>query len=224
MNIEKRLDDGSTIMSVTIPEFLACVDYAIIDKTKRWSYPDMLIDAEKLAGPQTLKGYKSLIDQKLFGIDADGYPVIEIAARPLVWLTSSIRNHDVIVNIKVAVDHRRMTFVFLHDKSSWVLYWKSKTVYRFISGLMVESPGMALHRSIIHVLDKAKVGKVSVAFIVKNDMGRDLSSTVIASNEYGEYVEQEPDPMFVFDARAPWPVHYSQYSILDRFDDILKGV
>ena len=215
----RRLECGVDVVSLTIPEFDACMNYALVNGRP---YPLSIIGLDsKKVDELSVSGYNSLIDIGAFAISDDGYPELMDNIPTISNFVIAIDEMESIVTIKAIVNKNHMQFYYLHGDSTWVLMWKTKTEWyvcaqsdRFSAAVTF----MELTKTIVSNMGSASVGFHFTWWAMS---GEQIMDTIMHSKSDIIFVEKKPENTMLASMIEKWPNKMSLSQFAERAGSLL---
>lgn len=215
----RRLECGVDVISLTIPEFDACMNYALVNGR---SYPLSIIGLNpKSVDELSVSGYNSLIDIGAFAISDDGYPELMDGIPTISNFVISIDEMESIVTIKAIVNKSHMQFYYLHGDSTWAIMWKTKTEWyvcaqsdRFSAAVAF----MELTKTIVSNMGSASVGFHFTWWAMS---GEQIMDTIMHSKSDIIFVEKKPENTMLASMIEKWPNRMSLSQFAERAGSLL---
>lgn len=222
MQVKKQLFPGVVARELTVPEFYACVNYAISNQRE---YPlDKLGLSTELVDKYAVVGYNSLIDSTAFRIAEDGYPELTTNVLDIADLVIALDQMNSIITIRLSVSKHSLLFYFIHSEKTWTILWKrDKTSWIEVSSDFAVDPGTVLMMLATNSLAQRNNGvRVALKFTWFDMQGHEIALTEIASNKYGTFVEKEPASSLLKLNKPAWPGKYGEGTLGVRTSELLK--
>lgn len=222
MQVKKQLFPGVIARELTVPEFYACVNYAVSNQRE---YPlDRLGLTEDLIDKYAVAGYNSLLESTAFKIAEDGYPELTVNVLDIADMIIALDQMNSLVTIRLSVSKHSLLFYYVHSVKTWSILWRrDKTSWIEVSSDFAVDPGIVLMALVTNSLSQRKNGfRVALKFTWIDMQGNEIASTEIASNKYGTFVEKEPSFSLLKLNKQVWPGKYGEGTLGVRASELLK--
>ena len=222
MQVVKRLNCGVDVVSMTVPEFDACMNYTLVNG-KDYPLNILGLDPDKI-DEQAVTGYNSLINSGAFDIGDDGYPELMDAVPTVSNLVISLDEMTFITTIKAIVGKNHIQFYWIHGKTTWVIMWKTRTEWYVCSApadYMPSTVFMELTKTVTRNLGKASVGFSFTWFSMK---GEQMMSTIMRSKSDVIFIEKKPENPVLALMIKKWPNRMSLADFAERAGSLLEVI
>lgn len=221
----KKLDNGLTVISFTLAELSACLNYAMANGKE---YPlktmGLTYDGTDTYAPY---GYTELFNYDAFGIDDDtSYPILQNGVPEVTRLVIALDEMQAIATIRVSLGKKHIQFFYLHGESHWCILWKRKDEWYFVAGTEINSPASTLLDLTSKVFAEFGRSFIGLQIIWYGMNDRELGRTNIESRHDDHFTERKPRNRKMADIDVPgsnsgWPKIYYMTSLRARLESLL---
>lgn len=219
MQLRKTLASGLNVNELTAAEFYACIDYATMGGG---TYPLQTLGISTAdVNNYAVSGYNSLIDEKAFHINQNGYPELTASVPDITNLLFSLDEMKCIVTMRVSLGKQSITFYYLHGSDSWCILWRKKTSWFLVTANAPVTPSttiLELTNTVLSQLGNQRIA-IHLTWIAPND--QPIMATAFISTKDSDFVERQPQSNLLGAGHA-WPEHYLLGSLGERLDSVLR--
>ena len=222
----KKLSNGLTVISLTLSELSACLNYAMSNGRE---YPLQVLGLTyEKTDTYAPSGYTELFNYNAFVIDEEtSYPVLANGVPELTDLVISLDGMNTIATVRISLGKKHITFYHVHgSEGTWAIMWKKKDEWFIVSGTKYDNVAttiFSLTSKVFSQLGKAFIGVQIVWYTMK---GREMARTEIDSKHQDYFREKRPrNRKLIYDDGVPtnsdWPHIYYMESLKKRMESLL---
>jgi len=222
----KKLSNGLTVISLTLSELSACLNYAMSNGRE---YPLQILGLTyEKTDTYAPSGYTELFNYKAFVIDEEtSYPVLADGVPEIANLVIALDGMKVIATIRISLGKKHITFYHVHDDDgTWAIMWKKKDDWFIVSGPKHSSTAdtiLGLTSKVFGQLGQAFIG---VQIVWYSMQGRETARTEMDSKHQGYFREKRPrSRKLIYDdgvaTNRDWPRVYYMESLKQRMESLL---